>query len=431
MYMAKLAVLGGTPVRDVNQNPWPGWPVWNDNEKQGLIEVLESGVWSYMGPKEREFIDAFAKFNNCKYALAIANGTVTLQLALEACDIGFGDEVIVPGLTWQATAAAVLDVNAVPILVDVEPDSWCIDPKAVEAAITPRTRAIMPVHLYGCMSDMDAILAIAKKHNLMVIEDCAHQHGSVWRGKSAGTLGDIGSFSMQLSKVMTAGEGGALTTNDDMLWAKLDALRNCGRRPEGTHTIDDKGSGTYTLEGDFIQSGNYRLTDFQAAVLICQLKRLPEQTRLRDENYKYLITLLKEIPGITAQKRDSRVDLQAYFNFGFTYDKEAFSGLSLEKFRWAMMGELGCVVDDCYQPLNNCTLYRPHTKKCYRINDEHFKAIDPSRFSLPVCEKLFYETAVTFHHKILMGKKADMDDIAYAIRKIQASADEYGAITLP
>jgi L-glutamine:2-deoxy-scyllo-inosose/3-amino-2,3-dideoxy-scyllo-inosose aminotransferase len=429
--MAKLAVLGGTPVRNVSQKPWPSWPVWGKEEREGLIEVLESGVWSYMGPKERDFIDSFAKFIGSKYSLAIANGTITMQLALEACGIGYGDEVIVPGLTWQATAAAVIDVNAVPVLVDVEPDSWCIDPKAAEAAITSRTKAIMPVHLYGCMADMDAIMALAKKHDLRVIEDCAHQHGSVWRGRKAGAIGDIGSFSMQLSKVMTAGEGGALTTNDDMLWAKLDALRNCGRRPEGTHMIDDKGSGTYTLEGDFIQSGNYRMTDFQAAVLIGQLKRLPEQTMLRDENFKYLITLLKGIPGIAPQKRDERVDLQAYFNFGFTYDKDAFDGLPLDKFRWAMMGELGCVVDDCYQPLNNCTLYRPHTKKRYNINETHFKEIDPSRFSLLVCDRLFYETAVTFHHKILMGTKTDMDDIAAAIIKIQAAADEYSAITLP
>ena len=429
--MAKLAVLGGTPVRNVNQNPWPSWPVWDEEEKKGLIEVLESGVWSYMGPKERAFIEAFAKFNGSKYALAIANGTITMQLALEACDIGYGDEVIVPGLTWQATAAAVIDVNAVPILVDVEPDSWCIDPKAAEAAITPRTKAIMPVHLYGCMADMDAIMALAKKHNLRVIEDCAHQHGSEWRGKKAGAIGDIGSFSMQLSKVMTAGEGGALTTDNFELWAKLDALRNCGRRPEGTHTIDEKGSGTYTLEGDFIQSGNYRLSDFQAAVLLCQLKRLPGQTVLRDENFKYLISLLKDIPGIVPQKRDDRVDLQAYFNFGFTYDKNAFNDLSLEKFRWAMMGELGCVVDDCYQPLNDCTLYRPHTKRRYKINNEHWKAIDPSRFSLPVCKRLFNETAVTFHHKTLLGPRTDMDDIAAAIKKVQATADEYAAIKLP
>ncbi len=429
--MGILAVNGGAPVRDVQKKPWPDWPVWDEDEKKGLIEVLESGVWSYMGPKERAFIEEFARFNGSKYALAIANGTITLQLALEACDIGFGDEVIVPGLTWQATAAAVLDVNAVPILVDVEPDSWCINPKAAEAAINKRTKAIMPVHLYGCMADMDAIMAIAKKHGLRVIEDCAHQHGSVWRGKKAGTIGDIGSFSMQLSKVMTAGEGGALTTDDDMLWAKLDALRNCGRRPEGTHTIDDKGSGTYTLEGDFIQSGNYRLSDFQAAVLLCQLKRLPAQTRRRDENYKYLITLLKDIPGIVPQKRDDRIDLQSYFNFGFTYDRNAFNGLSLEKFRWALMGELGCVVDDCYQPLNDCTLYRPHTKRRYKISERHWKAIDPSRFSLPVCEKLFNETAVTFHHKILMGPGTDMDDIAAAINKVQMAADEYAAITLP
>ncbi len=264
--MSKLAINGGQPVRDAKAEPWPRWPVWGNAEREALTEVLESGHWSYNGPKERQFNESFARFIGTRHAVSAANGTVTLQLALEACGIGLGDEVIVPGLTWQASAAAVLDVNALPILVDVDEETWCMDPQRVEEALTPRTRAIMPVHLYGSFVDMDAIMAIARKHDLRVIEDCAHKHGGQWNGQTAGSIGDVGSFSFQLSKLMTAGEGGALTTNDSELYKRLDALRNCGRRPEEP-SGDLQGDGFYGDEGNFIQSGNYRMTEFQAALL--------------------------------------------------------------------------------------------------------------------------------------------------------------------
>ncbi|TFG94286.1 MAG: L-glutamine:2-deoxy-scyllo-inosose aminotransferase, partial [Calditrichales bacterium] len=159
--MSKLAISGGKPTRDTQTNPWHPWPVWDKNEERSLLEVLNSGIWSYNGVKERAFNKAFAAYNGVAYSICAANGTVTLQLALEALGVGFGDEVILPGLTWQATAATIADVNAVPVLVDVEEDTWCIDPKKVEEAITSRTKAIIPVHLYGNFSDMDAILEIA------------------------------------------------------------------------------------------------------------------------------------------------------------------------------------------------------------------------------------------------------------------------------
>lgn len=423
--MAKLALNGGKPVVDVKENPWPKWPVWSNAEKKLLGQVLDSGVWSYNGPQEQAFNKAFAATIKSKYALSVANGTVSLQLALEALDIGWGDECIVPGLTWQATAAAVLDVNAVPILVDVDPETWCIDPKAIEAAITPRTRAILPVHLYGCICDMDAIMKIAKKHKLAVIEDCAHQHGSIWKNKPVGSIGDIGSFSFQLSKVLTSGEGGALTTSDRDLYARLDALRNCGRRPKMDVVKGAKGAGQYGSEGDFIQSGNFRITDFQAAVLVEQLKRMMDQVRDRDRKAIYLNGLLAKIPGITPMKRDKRTTLQSYFNFAFRYDRKAFGGLPVQKFRAALAAELGvATVSHCYVPLNDCSLYRPLTKKRYHISASHWKAIDPKRFKLPVCEDAFKNTSVTCHHSVLMAKPGAMDRIAEAIVKIQENVGE-------
>ncbi len=422
--MSKLAVNGGTPLRDAKANPWPRWPVWDEKEEKGLLEVLASGVWSYNGPKELEFNKAFAEFTGTEYALSVANGTVSLQLALEACGIGLGDEVIVPGLTWQATAAAALDVNAVPILVDVNEDNWCIDPAAVEEAITPRTRAIIPVHLYGGFADMDAIMEIAGRHNLRVIEDCAHKHGGQWKGRKVGSIGDAGSFSFQLSKLMTAGEGGALTTSDSQLFEKLDALRNCGRRPENEQCAD-KGAGHYGSEGDFIQSGNYRITDFQAAVLIESLKRLPEQNELRDENAIYLNSLLSELPGVTPIRRDERETMGAYYNFSFRYNKAEFKSLDVTKFRAALAKELGCDVEASYEPLDACSLYTPHTKPCrHKLSEEYWRQIDPAGFSLPVCHRIYREESVCFHHTILMGTKADMDLLAKAIEKIYDNAEE-------
>jgi len=425
--MEKLAIKGGTPCRDTTAHPWPKWPVWGKEEEHALIEVLHSGVWSYNGPKEVEFNRLFAEFTGVNHAISTVNGTITLQIALEALGIGVGDEVIVPGLTWQATAATVIDVNATPILVDVIEDTWCIDPKEIEKAITPRTKAIIPVHLYGAFADMDAIMSIAKKHRLFVIEDCAHKHGGEWNGQKAGSIGDIGSFSFQLSKHLTAGEGGSVTTNNFDLANKLDALRNCGRRPEADSFEGvDKGAGDYgDDDGNFIQSGNLRITEFQAAILIEGLKRLPSQNANRDTNGEYLNELLKKIPGVAPIARDARETKKAYFNFAFRYFKNEFKGLPIEKFRSALEAELGIVVDASYEPLTNCSLYVPHTKPSrHKLNDAYWRAIDPKRFSLPVCERIFKEESVCVHHKVLMGTKADMDLVATAIKKIYTHAEQ-------
>jgi L-glutamine:2-deoxy-scyllo-inosose/3-amino-2,3-dideoxy-scyllo-inosose aminotransferase len=161
--MPKLAIKGGVPVRDAKKDPWPSWPIWSQREKERLLKTLDSGIWSYNGPQEQAFNRAFAAFIGARHALSVANGTVSLQLALEALDIGPGDEVIVPGLTWQATAAAVIDVNAVPVLADVDPETWCLSPASLESALTFRTAAVIPVHLYGCVADMDAIMKIARR----------------------------------------------------------------------------------------------------------------------------------------------------------------------------------------------------------------------------------------------------------------------------
>jgi L-glutamine:2-deoxy-scyllo-inosose/3-amino-2,3-dideoxy-scyllo-inosose aminotransferase len=418
-----LAIQGGEPVRNTSKNPWPSWPIWGREEREKMMESLESGHWSYNGPMEGAFIEAWKAYTGSQFALLTANGTVSLQLALEALDIGRGDEVIVPAITWQATAAAVIDINAVPILVDVVEDSWCIDPEKAKAAVTSRTRAIIPVHLYGNMADMDALIDLSESNNIPLVEDAAHKHGGEWKGRKAGTLGIVGSFSLQLSKVLTAGEGGILTTSDEKIWERLDALRNCGRRPN--LKVDDAGGGNYGLEGNFLQSGNYRITEFQAAVLYAQLGRLEEQNCLRRQNAEYLDSLIELIPGIKPMRRDPRETARVYFNYAFRYDPDEW-GLSAAIFRKALAAELGVPIQPCYQPLTDCTLYRPRTKKRHRIDEEYWKAIDPSRFQVPVSDKVYKHQSVTLAHRLLLAPRKDMEQIAEAVRRI---ASEKSSLT--
>src|SRR5262245_7140578 len=234
--MNKLALRGGAPIRTT---PFTAWPIYDEREARGLQTVLESRNWSgYPCPNDfaREFGSKFAEHHDARYGLAVANGTVSLELALQAAGIGFGDEVIVPAYTWEGTAAAVLFAGAAPVFVDVDPDTYCLDAKLIEAEITERTRAIIPVHLGFRFADMDAIMVIATKRRLFVLEDCAHAHGGRWRSfgkeeRGAGSIGHAGSFSFQTSKLMTAGEGGAIITSDINLADQVIRLANCGRPP--------------------------------------------------------------------------------------------------------------------------------------------------------------------------------------------------------
>jgi len=417
--MSKLALNGGEPLKTTG---WPKWPQVGERDKEELLSVID-GSWSYNGPKEIAFKEVWCGFTGAKRTYLVANGTVSLQLILEALDIGYGDEVIVPGLTWQATASCALDINAIPILVDVCEDSWCIDPDKIEEAITERTKAVIITPLYGTICDMDAILEITKRNNLFLIEDAAHQHGSTFKGRKVGTFGIAGSFSLQNSKVLTCGEGGIITTDNEALGEKIDALRNCGRRPVSAELFSNE-TGNYISEGNFIQSGNYRITEFQAAILLAQFQHFEAQTALRDDNALYLRSLLEEIEGVSNLRRQNGTDIQAYFNFAFNYDSAAFEGLPVQKFRQALTEELSFPFTACYEPLNKCELYSPLSKKRYKISKEHTAAIDSSRFELPVSERIYNDTSVCAHHTLLLGTRSDLDIVAQAILKIKANAQE-------
>lgn len=407
--MSNLAVLGGAKIGDLNV---PKWPIYDEREEKAIIEVLRSGKWAYRGPAELDFERAFAEYTDAKYAVAVTNGTHTLRLLMEAYNIGPGDEVIVPGITWQATAATVLDVNAVPILVDIDEDNFNIDPKAIEAAITSRTRAIMPVHLYGRMCDMDAIMDIAARYNLIVIEDCAHQHGSRWRGVNAGLIGNAGSYSLQGSKVLNTGEGGLITTNDDNIHDLVQSLKNCGRA-----------SGESGLA---MQSGNYRMTDFQSAIGLVQLSRLHEQDLIRDKNAKKLESSLTNISGLKPQVQNPNVTFQTYYMWTLAYDKEQWRNVS----KWGFIGALKAEVSDAfhvgstYVPLHRSNLYRPLSKKTHRLNEDYVNAINPSRFNLPVCDRVFEDVAICIGQPALLMDDSGIDKLVDIFNKLWDNIDE-------
>lgn len=412
--MSHLAIRGGAPVRPPRQ-AWPAWPPISPRAVELVSQVVRSGQWAYDGPMEWQFAHQFAAFSRARYCLPVANGTVAIQLALEALDIGAYDEVIVPGLTWQATAAACIDVNAIPILVDIDPRTYCLDAAQAEAAITPRTRAIIVVHLYGAMADMDALRALARRRNLHLIEDCAHQHGSQWQGKGVGALGDVGAFSLQSSKVLTAGEGGLVLTDDWTLFQRLYSLRNCGRPLQpGAPTV---------------QSGNYRMTDLQAALLLAQMEEMEERVNRRDANAQYLNSKLAEVPGITPMLRYPAITRQSYYCFTFRYDERAWDDIPVAVFRQALSAEVGLNVGTTYEPLNDCALYRPHTKRRHRLSDDYWQAIDPARFDLPVCHHAFRREAVVLWHPFLLAERADMDQIADAVAKLYEHRDELRPLT--
>ena len=404
--MAKLAVNGGKAVRGKSAK-WPVWPQHGADEVKLMTKIVKSDRWSYDGPYEWQFAKDFSAYHKSKFGMCNANGTIAIQLALEALGIGAHDEVIVPGMTWQATAAAALDINAIPVLVDVEPDTWCADVKKVEEAITSKTRAVIVVHLYGSMTDMTKLKSLCKKRNLYLIEDCAHQHGAFYKKTGVGAIGDIGCFSFQESKVLSAGEGGFNMCQDKTLFERLYSLRNCGRG-----YMDDMTNA--------VQSGNYRLTEFQAAMLIGALKRLDRQVKTRDANAIYLNSLLEQIPGVLPMRRRKEITQASYFNFAFRLDPAMLdeAGITNAQFCTALGAETQLGFEPPYEPLNHCHLYKPHTKPRYKIDKAHWKKVDPKRFSLPVSEDAHFKTGVSVHHHMLLAAKKDMEQVAEAVGKV-------------
>lgn len=412
--MSELAILGGPKIRT---EPYPGWPVWDQRDIDIVVEVVKSGRWGgfpYPGPKTAELAKKFAEMQGGGYAVPMINGTVTMEVALRASGIGWGDEVIVPAYTFQATASAPMGAGAIPVIVDVDPGTYCLDPKAAEKAITPKTKAIIPVHLGASMADMDAIMALAEKYNLIVIEDCAHAHGAKWRGMGAGTIGHFGSFSLQSSKTLTSGEGGILLCKSAEHAALAASIIDCGR----PHAL---GGGDEDSNGLAIQGGNYRLSELQAALALVGIERFPAQAKQREEMAAYMDEALSEIKGVRVLKRDERHTTRSFYRYIFAIDPEEF-GMEHDLLCGALDAE-GIDADTGYHAMNNYDLFQPQKSKLAVPNafPEYF---DFDKLELPEAIRACEHEAVWLDEAIFRAGPKGVDDVVAAIKKIQVNAEE-------
>lgn len=415
--MSELAILGGPKTRT---EPYPAWPVWDQRDIDGVTEVIKSGRWGgypYPGPRTAELARKFTELQGGGYAVPMVNGTITMEVALRAAGIGWGDEVIVPAYTFQATASAPMAAGAIPVIVDVDPNTYCLDPQAAEKAITSKTKAIIPVHLGSNMADMDALMALAEKHNLIVIEDCAHAHGAKWRGMGAGTIGHFGSFSLQSSKTLTSGEGGILLCKSPEHAALAASIVDCGR----PHAL---GGGGDDPNGLALQGGNFRMGELQSALALAGIERFPAQAKQREEMAAYMDEALSEIKGVRVLKRDERHTTRSFYRYIFAIDPGEF-GVE----RDVLCGALDAEGVDCwvgYQAMHNYDLFQPQ-KSRLAVPNAFPEFFDFKNMDLPEATRACEQEAVWLDESIFRAGPKGVDDVVAAIRKIQRYAEELNA----
>jgi len=414
----RLAILGGSPVRSIS---FPLWPQFDKREEDNLLQVLRSRKWErHEGHMVSKFEKLFAKLCGVEKSLMVTNGSTALEIALTVAGVGAGDEVLVPPYTFMSTIASVLLVNALPVFIDIDPDTYCINPQLIEEQITPNTKAILPVHLGGMPCDMEKIMDIASKHNLIVIEDACQAHLAEWKGQKVGSIGKLGCFSFQVSKNISAGEGGAIISNDPNIIEDCFYYHTCGRLRAGMW-YHHPYPGT-----------NRRMTEFQAAILLSQIERLPKQMALRVKNATYLSKKLSQIPGISPLSVPNFVTLHAYHLYIFRYNAEAFNGLPRDIFVKALQAE-GIPCSTGYVPLYKeefikRTMKMRKFQKIFgstRIN-KYYEYLP--KISCPVTEKACNEEGIWIPQSTLLGTKKDMDDIIEAIHKIQRYGKELNQI---
>ncbi len=405
--MSALAALGGAPVRT---RPWPSWPDGRDEDVAAVAEVVRSGNWwSYAGDHTRRFEEEFASYHQARYGITVNSGTTALAVALEALEVGPGDEVIVPAYTFQATATSVFLANAVPIFADVEPGTMNLDPVSVASAITPRTRAIIPVHIAGLPADMARLQELARDRGLLVLEDAAQAHGAVWQGRKVGAIGHAGAFSFQASKNLPAGEGGIILTDDEEIAARAASLRDCGRvegRPFYEHHL---------------LGYNFRITEMQTALLRSRLRHLEVETDLRWRNGRRLTGKLAALPGIEPlDPAPGPGDRRAYHLYPVRLHSGKLGGISRERFMEALQAE-GIPCSAGYgHPLYQNPLFLEQSfrgRGCPTSCHHYAGAVDYRSASCPATEALCQEVIWLFHN-LLLGSDADVDDIARAFEKV-------------
>lgn len=400
--MTKLAIKGGKPVR---RKPFTAWPIFGKEEERELLKVLRSGKWGVGGSKNEEFASKFAAYHQAKFGVACSSGTTGLEIALKAVGVGRGDEVMVPPYTFIATASCVLSLGAVPMFVDIDPKTYNIDPDLIEEAVTPKTKAVIPVHIGGGPAHMDKIMKIANEHNLYVIEDACQAHGAEWKGRKVGAIGHIGVFSFQSSKNISAGEGGIVITNDEELADRAWSYMNVGRSRKGE------------WYGHEVLGWNYRMTEFQAGLLTAQLKRNEKLMRRRERNATYLARRLQEVGGVEHVGAYPEVTRHAYHLFIMRYDKAHFNGLDRDRFVEAVRAE-GIPLSPGY---STGPLYRLRAIAEYKIPDIQ---TDYSKIFLPVAERACREEGMWLHQAVLLGSREDIDDIIEAFLKLKENASE-------
>ncbi len=413
--MTALALHGATPVRT---RPWPCWPQTTARTEQAALEVLRGGRWSVSGLEtdgspayDIRFAQAFARYNQAAHCIPTANGTSALMCAMQALGIGEGDEVIVPGLTWVSCANSVLAINAVPVIVDVDPFSLCLDPEAVRAAIGPRTRAVMAVHLYNAIADLDRLLAVCQEAGIHLIEDCAQAHGARWRGKRVGTLGTVGTFSMQNGKVLTSGEGGACICQDARLAERLYLLRTDGRRllkqpaAPGRMSLEEVGQ---------VFAQNFCLSEIQAAVLLSRLEDLDAENARREENAQRLRHLLGEVGGLGFQRTAPGTDAATLYHFPVRLEGGVFERLDVERVAEALSAELGCWVHPTYAPLDRHPLLD---------HGDSRRLTHRPRVPAPLRQaEAAWRSHVVLPHWLFLDDASAMADIAEAFAKVARNA---------
>lgn len=408
---AKPALLGGKPV---HEGGWGHWPHWNPAWEPEMLKVFRSGKW-FRGSDSHveEFERGYADLIGAKRCLATASGTTALMVALHVLGVDAGDEVVVSPYTFIASYNAILGAKALPVFADTNPATLTMDPASLESRITERTRAIMPVHIFGMSCDMDPILEVARQQQLRVVEDACQAWLAEYKGRKCGTLGDLGCFSFQESKHIPSGEGGAITAMSDELIDKCNSYHNCGRA-----------CGTNQGSGYFTRGNNYRLTQAQAVLLMQQFNKLVRETAVRRENADLLSSQLREIPGITVVRlpENSR---PAWHLYPFRYDREAFNGLPIQKFARAMAAEgVPCgpvyheqyfdgLLDEAISSRGFKRLWPVERLKAYRESFNELKG-----------NKTVCETTLAMTQNMLLAERPQMDQIVEAVRKIQThSAD--------
>lgn len=437
----ELAVFGGTPIR---HRPWPKWPIATPATQRGLLEVLHSGKWAISGWSdasdtfERRVSRAFAEYVDRSYCVACSHGSAALSIALQALGVGPGDDVVLPGLTWVACPSAVVRLGARPILVDIGTDSLCAAAADIERAITPKTRAILMIHMYSSICEATEYLDVARRNGIALIEDASQAHGASWRGRPIGSFGEISMFSTQQSKLLTSGEGGLCVTDDPLHYARLQQLRADGRRyrvdpfrpsvgdgeaqpsrDAGAHRWSAIAPDGYELEAAGEVAGyNLCLSEFQSALLLDGLGRLDQENAHRRTCVDALAACLAPVEGVKLIVPGADVDRPTYYRLALRVDRATFAGLSAQELVPALAAELGADVRRVDAPLNMHPLYVPTRTPHAARSAEVREALEPSRFALPNAERAYAEV-VTLPHQMLLSAPEDMQDVADAFEKVR------------